>query len=257
MLISTACFLSLSASLATAQLSGELDPAVQREIDYANKLNASRLVRVYAIASPRVKQYLQAEIDLVAGFVKPGDRILELGCGYGRVLEPLARNAGQGWGVDNAPESLWLSHQRDPEGILAAMDVGALALKAHSFDLVIGVQNFISACKVSPNLLLQECLRVVRHGGRILLSSYAPEFWVHRLAWFRHQAQEALLGPIAEEATGNGVIVCQDGFTSTTFGAQAFEKLSKDCNVTAQVYLVDDSSVFCEIQVSDSQAPGR
>jgi 2-polyprenyl-6-hydroxyphenyl methylase/3-demethylubiquinone-9 3-methyltransferase len=224
---------------------------------YAQKLSASRLERVYAIASPRVKQYLQAEIDHVAGFVKPGDRILELGCGYGRVLGPLARIAGQGWGVDNALESLWLFHQRDPEQCLAAMDVGALAFKAHSFDLVMGVQNFISACKVSPDQLLQECLRVARPGGRILLSSYATGFWSHRLAWFRRQAQEGLLGPIDQEATGNGVIVCCDGFRSTTFGPQAFEKLAQDCNVLAQIYLVDDSSVFCEIQVPDSQRPGR
>jgi len=224
---------------------------------YAKKLSSVRLERVYAIASPRVKQYLQAEIDHVAGFVKPGDRVLELGCGYGRVLGPLARIAGQGWGVDNALESLRLFHQRDPERLLAAMDVGVLAFKAHSFDLVLGVQNFISACKVAPNQLLQESLRVVRPGGRILLSSYATGFWSHRLAWFRRQAQEGLLGPIDQGATGKGVIVCRDGFRSTTFSPHAFEKLAKDCNVTAQVYLVDDSSVFCEIRVPACQASGR
>jgi 2-polyprenyl-6-hydroxyphenyl methylase/3-demethylubiquinone-9 3-methyltransferase len=73
---------------------------------YAKKLNAERLRRVYEIAGPRVCQYLQAEIDHLAGFVQPGDKILELGCGFGRVLAPLARIAGQGWGVDNSPESV-------------------------------------------------------------------------------------------------------------------------------------------------------
>ena len=64
---------------------------------YAKKLNAERLRRVYEIAGSRVCQYLQAEIDHLAGFVQPGDKILELGCGFGRVLAPLARIAGQGW----------------------------------------------------------------------------------------------------------------------------------------------------------------
>ena len=45
---------------------------------YAKKLNAERLRRVYEIAGPRVCQYLQAEIDHLAGFVQPGDKILEL-----------------------------------------------------------------------------------------------------------------------------------------------------------------------------------
>jgi len=34
---------------------------------YAKKLNAERLRRVYEIAGPRVCQYLQAEIDHLAG----------------------------------------------------------------------------------------------------------------------------------------------------------------------------------------------
>ena len=220
---------------------------------YAQKLSALRLERVYAIASPRVKQYLQAEIDHVAGFIRPGARILELGCGYGRVLGPLAGIAGEGWGIDNALESLRLFRQRDPGPCLAVMDVAALALRVQSFDLAVGVQNFISACKVAPDQLLQECLRVVRPGGHILLSSYAPEFWDHRLDWFRRQAQEGLLGPIDEDATGNGVVVCRDGFRATTFSPRAFEKLAQSLDLEARVTQVDESSIFCEIQVPGFQ----
>jgi 2-polyprenyl-6-hydroxyphenyl methylase/3-demethylubiquinone-9 3-methyltransferase len=222
---------------------------------YAQKLSALRLERVYAIASPRVKKYLQAEIAYVADFISPGDRILELGCGYGRVLQPLARIAGPGWGVDNALESLQLFRQRDPGPCLAVMDVAALAFQVHCFDLVVGVQNFISACKVSASQLLQECLRVVRPGGRILLSSYASEFWNHRLNWFRRQAREGLLGPIDEDATRNGVIVCRDGFRATTFSPQAFEKLAQSLDLEARFTQVDESSIFCEIQVPDFRVP--
>ena len=53
---------------------------------YAQKLSADRLDRVYAIACPRVRQYLQAEMDHVQAAIRPGDRVLELGCGTGRVL---------------------------------------------------------------------------------------------------------------------------------------------------------------------------
>ncbi len=216
---------------------------------YANKLNAGRLRQVYAIAGPRVRRYLQAEIDHLAGFVKPGDRILELGCGYGRVLAPLAAIAGQGWGVDNSPANLDLARAEHPELRLATMDAANLDFEDNCFDLVFGVQNFISACKVPPKTLLREALRVARPGGRVFLSSYAAEFWPHRLEWFRQQARVELLGPLDEAATGDGVIVCEDGFRATTFSPEAFATLAEACGAPAKIYLVDQSSVFCEIQL--------
>lgn len=216
---------------------------------YAKNLSADRLRRVYEIAGPRVRQYLQAEFDQLASMVRPGDRILELGCGYGRVLAPVAALAGQGWGVDNSLEYLELAKVEHPELNLALMDVASLEFDDHSFDLVFGVQNFISACKVPPETLLREALRLTRSGGRVVLSSYAKEFWPHRLEWFRQQAQEGLLGPIDETATGDGVIACQDGFRATTFSLSDFEALAHASSMQAIIYTIDQSSVFCEIQV--------
>ena len=83
-------------------------------------------------------QYLQAEMDHLAGFVQPGDKILELGCGFGRVLAPLARIAGQGWGVDNSPESVALARAEYPDLDLSVMDAGSLNFDEHKFDLVFG-----------------------------------------------------------------------------------------------------------------------
>lgn len=219
------------------------------ETYYAKKLNAERLKRVYEIGRPRVRQYLQSEIDHLAGFVRPGMRILELGCGYGRILAPLAQIAGRGWGVDNAPDNLVLAKDGHPELHLAVMDAADLGFDNQSFDLVAGLQNFVSACKVPPELLLRECLRVTRTGGRIFLSSYADRFWPHRLEWFRHQAAEGLLGPIDEAATGDGVIICKDGFKTTTFSPDEFSALTAAVGVGARIYIVDNASVFCEIQV--------
>lgn len=225
---------------------GETDKAY-----YAKKLNAQRLRQVYEIAGPRVRQYLQAEIDHLYVFVEPGMRILELGCGYGRVLSPLAAIAGQGWGVDNSPDNLELARAEHPNLNFALMDVASLEFEDDDFDLVFGVQNFISACKVPPENLLKEAIRVTRPGGRVVLSSYAAEFWPHRLEWFREQSQAGLLGPIDEAATGDGVIVCEDGFRATTFSPEEFAALAASCGVQAQVYLVDQASVFCEIQAPE------
>jgi len=216
---------------------------------YAQHLSAGRLDRVYEIAGPRVRQYLRAEIDHLTSDIRPGERVLELGCGTGRVLSRLAEKAGSGWGVDNALASVSLARAVHREWHLAVMDAAHLGFTDGCFDRVVGVQNFISACKVSPEILLDECLRVTRSGGRVVLSSYASQFWAHRLDWFRAQSTEGLLGPIDETATGNGVIVCTDGFRATTFSRKDFTALAGTLKIAADIYLVDDSSVFCSIAV--------
>ena len=223
-------------------------PSVKMDRNYyAEKLSARRLDRVYEIAGPRVRQYLQAEIDHVRTVIQSGERVLELGCGTGRVLAALMPPGGDAWGVDNALESVLLARNRHPDCHWAVMDAAGLGLRGDSFDVVVGVQNFISACKVPPDVLLRECLRVVRPGGRILLSSYAEAFWPHRLGWFRAQAEAGLLGAIDEDAIGDGVIVGKDGFKATTFSPEDFTGLAARLGVAAEIYEIDGSSVFCQI----------
>ena len=61
---------------------------------YSQKLSAVRLKQVYDIAPPRVRQYLDAEVNHVLEKMHPGDLVIELGCGYGRILPKLAEKAG-------------------------------------------------------------------------------------------------------------------------------------------------------------------
>jgi 2-polyprenyl-6-hydroxyphenyl methylase/3-demethylubiquinone-9 3-methyltransferase len=56
-----------------------------------------------------------------------------------------------------------------------------------------------------------------------------------------------LIGEIDEEKTGNGVIVCKDGFRATTIGASDFFHLTSSLGVKAIITEVNGSSVFCEI----------
>jgi SAM-dependent methyltransferase len=76
---------------------------------YREKLSAARLRRVYDVASPRVKQYLQAEVDFVLSRMKRACSVLELGCGYGRIIPDLAAKAGIVFGIDNSQSSIDLA----------------------------------------------------------------------------------------------------------------------------------------------------
>jgi 2-polyprenyl-6-hydroxyphenyl methylase/3-demethylubiquinone-9 3-methyltransferase len=219
---------------------------------YSKKLAADRLQKVYEIASPRVQQYLDAEIQFVLEQIQPEDKVLELGCGYGRVLTRLAAAASQVFGIDTSLSSL--QHAKTMAGaaniFLASMNAVRMAFNANCFDLTVCIQNGISAFKVNQRSLIKEAARVTRPEGKVLFSSYAAKFWPHRLDWFRAQADCGLVGEIDEAATGNGVIVCKDGFKATTLGPEDFRALAADVGRNLTITTVDDSSVFCDITVS-------
>jgi SAM-dependent methyltransferase len=224
---------------------------------YGEKLSAGRLERVYAIAPPRVRRYLEAEIDHVLAFVRPGDAVLELGCGYGRVLEPLARKAGIAFGIDTSFESLSLGNAapgRAGNCAFAQMDAVRLGFPDGSFDRVVCIQNGISAFHADTRALVRESVRVTRPGGLALFSSYSEAFWEHRLEWFVLQAEAGLVGPIDRERTRDGTIVCADGFTATTVSGRQFAAIAEELDLSARVVEIDSSSVFCEITAG---APAR
>ena len=80
------------------------------------------------------------------------------------------------------------------------------------FDLTICIQNGISAFRVDKQRLLAEAVRVTKSGGTVFFSSYSSRFWAARLEWFEIQAAHGLVGEIDYRATGDGVIICKDGF---------------------------------------------
>ncbi len=214
---------------------------------YYERLSAERLERCYEIAPPGVKAYLDLEGEYVCASMASGARVLELGCGYGRVLAALARKSGWLAGVDLSLSSLALARRRVPGAALAQMNVAALSFRPASFDLVCCPQNGISAFHVDQRALLASALRLVTPGGQAQFFSYADAFWPHRLAWFRIQAAEGLIGEIDEAATADGTIVCKDGFTATTVSPDRFRELTQGLGTSVSVSVLGEASVVCTI----------
>ena len=219
---------------------------------YAQRLSSDRLRQAYEIAPPRVRRYLESEIAFVLRKIAPSDRVLELGCGYGRVLKRLLIKTSKVVGIDTSHISLTLAREGlgpASSGCLCAMNAADLGFPDDRFDVVVCIQNGISACKVDQRQLIRESLRVTRVGGRVLFSSYSERFWNDRLEWFQKQADHGLIGEIDHAATGNGVIVCKDGFRATTIGPETFRSLTAGLGVRPEITEVDGSSIFCVIRV--------
>ncbi|MEE9465830.1 MAG: class I SAM-dependent methyltransferase [Candidatus Neomarinimicrobiota bacterium] len=219
---------------------------------YSRVLSGERLRRCYELAPPRVRQYLAAEIEFVLDNIAGAQNVLELGCGYGRVLGHLSTVVDYTLGIDTSHDSLLLARQElagAPGCGLAEMNVLDLALCNHHFDTVVCIQNGISAFGVDQRQLMAEALRVARPGGKVLFSSYADQFWDDRLEWFRIQAEQGLIGELDLEATGTGVIVCRDGLELRTVGPEAFKTLAASYGIEPRIVEVDRSSLFSVLYV--------
>ena len=219
---------------------------------YSKLLNSNKLQMCYEIAPERVKQFLEAEIGFVISKCSHDDVVLDLGCGYGRVSIRLLDSVKRVTGIDISQKNIDLANNiagKNSKCTFLTMDAIDLKFENSSFDKVICVQNGISAFHVDPLKLMSESVRVTKKEGTVLFSSYSKKFWEDRLQWFEIQSSLGLIGEIDYLQTKDGVIVCKDGFKAITYSGEDFLKLASNFNVTANIYEVDDSSIFCEMTV--------
>jgi methionine biosynthesis protein MetW len=118
------------------------------------------------------------DFDVIAGWVKPGERVLDLGCGDGSLLRGLIEARGVlGWGIEI-----------DPTKVLAAIGNGINVIQG---DIEAGLADFNAGA--FHHVILSQTLQAVRHTegiiremlrvGREAVVSF-PNFgyWKHRQA---------------------------------------------------------------------------
>jgi len=110
--------------------------------------------------------------------IRPGLKVLDLGCGDGTTALPAARLGADVLGVDIARNLVDAGNRRAQEAGLAnckfqegdASDLQGLA--DHSFDLVVSIFGAMFAPR--PFDVAREMARVGRRGGRIIMGNWIP-----------------------------------------------------------------------------------
>ena len=117
------------------------------------------------------------DYDVIAQWIEPGERVLDLGCGDGSLLRHLmAVRQVQGYGVENDPDKLLASVKNGINVLQANMERGLVGMEDGFFDHVI--MSLSLQAMHNTQGILAEMLRV----GREAVVSF-PNFgyWRHRL----------------------------------------------------------------------------
>lgn len=159
------------------------------------------------------------ELAAAAG-IRPGDRVLDVGCGTGYFVRMLAEIVGPNGsvvGVDAAPEMVAHAASRSRSAGNVTFEVGsasALSFPGSSFDVVVSslTMHHLAAADQLP--AMREMRRVLKPGGRLLIAEFqAP----HRHGW------RLLLGPTGLTAMAHAVPhieaqVAEVGFSDIQLG---------------------------------------
>ncbi|MFV0464036.1 MAG: class I SAM-dependent methyltransferase [Nostocoides sp.] len=86
---------------------------------------------------------VHGEADFVSSLAPARARILDAGCGTGRVASELNRRGFRAVGVDVDAEMIATAHRRDPSTRLVTADLSSLFLRSQTFDIVLLAGNVI------------------------------------------------------------------------------------------------------------------
>ncbi|MFJ5549422.1 class I SAM-dependent methyltransferase [Streptomyces sp. NPDC093225] len=201
------------------------------------------------------------EPDVVAAEVPPGGRILELGCGAGRVTHPLVERGFRVTAVDESREML--DRVRGARTVCATIEDLDLG---ETFDAVLLGSYLVHTADLAlRRALLRTCVRHLAPGGRVLIQREGADHHTD-VPRERVDPRGFTVRIASDEPLGDGVhavhveYVFPDAVWTQTFRTrpltrEGFEAALAEAGLTADAYLTPDG-IWVRAVAGRPGAPG-
>lgn len=133
----------------------------------------------------------QADLQGISSICPKQDfpRLIELGCGTGRVAGPLAKLGYQVTGLDNNLEALLTARRNAPGSQYIALDQRYVGRMGWQFDAAVVLWNSLGFVDRATDLsTLTGLAKVLRPGGKLILDLYHP-------GWLEQNQHSGMLDP--------------------------------------------------------------
>lgn len=117
------------------------------------------------------------DFDVIAGWMKAGETVLDLGCGEGELLQLLTKRGLRGWGVEREPGRVLAAIENGVNVIQSNLEAGLAGFEDNAFDHVV-LSRTLQTVRHTQQILA-EMLRV-GHEAVISFPNFA--FWKNRMA---------------------------------------------------------------------------
>jgi 2-polyprenyl-6-hydroxyphenyl methylase/3-demethylubiquinone-9 3-methyltransferase len=178
-----------------------------------------------------IQEFLDGEIEFISTHIKQGNSILEIGCGYGRLLKILAKKSEKLVGIDFSRRMVELSKQnlKDEKNVkIELMEADKLEFSDNSFDYVVCLDNSFGNMPKIELGVLKEMKRVCKNQGEIIISVFSENAKEVQKENYRR------IG-LAEIQDDGKAIHTAEGFYSRQFTKEElkslFEKAGLNCEI--------------------------
>jgi SAM-dependent methyltransferase len=173
---------------------------------------------------PAIQNFLRAELDLLRDTIKPGMRVLDVGCGSGRHLLLLRDRLRVGVGADYERSYIAEAHRRAGGRPLHFIVCDAVVMPlATAFDFAMCLTNTWGTMSDKQGVLA-EMRRLAPQPGTRLLSIYSAGSVPARREWYHRLGH-----PVTEET--DEYLTTEGGFRSEHFSEARLRSLVGDCTI--------------------------
>lgn len=179
---------------------------------------------VLGAPTPEYQAFFEAEHAFLIEKIRPGSKVLDIGCGEGRNMRSIFSVTEDVHGIDNDPTAVEHARENFKEASFVTItlaDAVDLPFEDKTFDTVTHLMALsnLDARKADS---LQECVRVLKDEGFVILSSFSDTAFEERMKIYKQ------VGVPIKRIEGTKVIFDESvgAHTSEQFSQDDIEKLA-------------------------------